>query len=302
VDWVAYQACLEDRLQGNPVVNDEESIDRSFEELSSAIQEALATSATKRRLRADPRTPVPAAIREEIRLKLRLKGLESLDSADQSLWKKTNRVMRVPTPSPPSLVSGGLTLTDSEKAEALVDSLEARFQPVNYPSLPVVIEAGDKAMRAYEYAPASEPKLTSPSEVQEVIKGLKGGKGPGPNGVPNRALKHLPKRPINFISKLFNTVLRKEYFPPAWKHARVISILKSGKNPTLPSSYRPFRLLDTVGKLFEKILLTRVLREINESGLLRDELLGFRRRHSTALQLARLVKRVNRNFDERRLT
>jgi hypothetical protein len=57
-----------------------------------------------------------------------------------------------------------------------------------------------------------------------------------------------------------------------------------------------------VGKLFEKILLTRVFREANEGGLLRDEQFGFRSRHSMALQLARLVERVNRNFDERRLT
>jgi hypothetical protein len=28
VDWVAYEACLEDRLPGNPAVNDEESIDK----------------------------------------------------------------------------------------------------------------------------------------------------------------------------------------------------------------------------------------------------------------------------------
>jgi hypothetical protein len=38
VDWAAYQACLEDRLPGNPVINDEESIDKCVEELSSAIQ------------------------------------------------------------------------------------------------------------------------------------------------------------------------------------------------------------------------------------------------------------------------
>jgi hypothetical protein len=50
---------------------------------------------------------------------------------------------------------------------------------------------------------------------------------------------------------------RRQYFPPAWKHAPVVSILKQGKNPTLPSSYRPISLLDNVGKLFEKILLTR---------------------------------------------
>jgi hypothetical protein len=82
----------------------------------------------------------------------------------------------------------------------------------------------------------------------------------------------------------------------------VVSILKPGKDPTLPSSYRPISLLDTVGKLFEKILLARVLREVNERDLLRDEQFGFRARHSTALQLGRLFERVNRNIDERRLT
>jgi hypothetical protein len=51
------------------------------------------------------------------------------------------------------------------KAEALADSLEARFQPVNDPSSPAVTEFVNEAMRAYEYAPASKPKLTSPSEV-----------------------------------------------------------------------------------------------------------------------------------------
>ena len=51
--------------------------------------------------------------------------LESLDPEDQSLWKMTKRVMKVPTPSPPLVTQGGLALSDSEKAEALADSLEA---------------------------------------------------------------------------------------------------------------------------------------------------------------------------------
>jgi hypothetical protein len=74
------------------------------------------------------------------------------------------------------------------------------------------------------------------------------------------------------------------------------------KDPTPPSSYRPISLFDTVGKVFEKILFTRILREVNEPGLLRDEQFGFRPNHSTTLQLARRVEGVNRNFDERRLT
>jgi hypothetical protein len=60
----------------------------------------------------------------------------------------------------------------------------------------------------------------------------------------------------------------------------VVSILKPGKDPTLPSSYRLISLLDTVGKLF---LLARVLREVNECDFLRDEQFGFRPRHSTLL-------------------
>jgi len=82
----------------------------------------------------------------------------------------------------------------------------------------------------------------------------------------------------------------------------VISILKPGKDPALPSSYRPISLLDTIGKLFEKILLARILHEANVRGLLRNEQFGFRPEHSTSLQLGHLVERITRNFGEKRLT
>jgi hypothetical protein len=136
---------------------------------------------------------------------------------------------------------------------------------------------------------------------KEAIRGLKVGKAPGPNGIPNRAMKHLPMRAVLLLVQIFNAVLRTHHFPPAWKHARVIYILKPGKDPAQPSSYRPISLLDTVGKLFEKILLTRILYQVGERGLLRNGQFGFRPRHSTLLQLARLVERITRHFGEKRL-
>jgi hypothetical protein len=65
------------------------------------------------------------------------------------------------------------------------------FQPVNDPSYPAVIENAEEALQAYSYTPASEPTLTNPVEVQDAIRGLKVGKTPGSNSLPNRPLKYL---------------------------------------------------------------------------------------------------------------
>jgi len=193
----------------------------------------------------------------------------------------------------PLVTPWGIDLSDSEKAEALADNLEAQFQHVTDPSVPAVIEKVDVAQRSSFLSPAGEPQLITPDAVHDVIRGLK---------VSNRALKHLPTRAVSLLAPIFNLVLRTHHLPQTWKHARLISILKPGKNSALSSSYRPISLLDTIGKLFEKILLAMILHVVNERGLMRDEQFGFRRRHNTSLQLVRLVKRITRNFGEKRLT
>jgi hypothetical protein len=121
--------------------------------------------------------------------------------------------MRVPTPSQPLVTPGGTALCDQEKAEALADSLESQFQPVNVPSYPTVIEKVTEALQGYSYAPASEPKLTNPMEVEDAIRSLKVGNSPGPNGLPNRALKYLPQRAVGLLVVLFNAALLALNFP-----------------------------------------------------------------------------------------
>jgi hypothetical protein len=166
--------------------------------------------------------------------------------------------------STPLFTPGGIALSDSEKAEALSESLEAQLQPDTVLSVPAVFEMVDVALESYFQTPASEPNLTNFDEVQETIRGLKVGKAPGPNGIQNRALKHLPMRAVSLLVQIFNAVLRTHHFPPVWKHARVISILKPGKDPAQRTFYRPISLLDTTGKLYEKILLSRILYEVGE--------------------------------------
>jgi hypothetical protein len=52
----------------------------------------------------------------------------------------------------PLVTLGRISISESEKAEALADSLETQFQPVTEPSVMVNAE-----MRSYSMTPASEP-------------------------------------------------------------------------------------------------------------------------------------------------
>ena len=112
----------------------------------------------------------------------------------------------------PLVTSGRIALSDSEKAEALAGNLEAQFQPVTDPSIPAVIEKVDVALRSYLMTPASEPNLTNPEEVQGVIRDLKVSKASGLNGVPIRALKHLPQRAVSLLVLIFNAILITHHF------------------------------------------------------------------------------------------
>jgi hypothetical protein len=80
-------------LTENPVVNDEEAIEKFVEELTSAIQEATGASVPKRRPCADPRPTLPASIQDEIRLKNRMRRRWQV-TRDPALKVQDNRLQK----------------------------------------------------------------------------------------------------------------------------------------------------------------------------------------------------------------
>jgi hypothetical protein len=101
----------------------------------------------------------------------------------------------------------------------------------------------------------------SPSErirscdLDKLINSLKLRKACGIDGVPNECLRHLPRRPLLHLTYLFNHCLRLSHFPKPWKEAKVLTLLKPGKDTKFPQNLRPISLLSTTGKLFEKVIL-----------------------------------------------
>jgi hypothetical protein len=120
-----------------------------------------------------------------------------------------------------------------------------------------------------------------PDEVEAHIRQLKSKKAPGPDELRDPIFKNLPRIAIVALTVIFNNCMRAHHFPPAWKHATTVTIPKPGKDPTNPFSYRPISLLNIAGKVFEKILSTRLKNFLEINNLLPPEQFGFRSERST---------------------
>jgi hypothetical protein len=102
---------------------------------------------------------------------------------------------------------------------------------------------------------------------------------------------------IQYLTQLFNAILLRGYFPSQWKVAQFILIPKPGKSPHQLSSYRPISLLPISSKVFEKLLLKRLLPLVEHSNLIPNHQFVFRPRHSTIKQTHRIIRVLNDALD-----
>ncbi|GFV18645.1 RNase H domain-containing protein [Trichonephila clavipes] len=65
---------------------------------------------------------------------------------------------------------------------------------------------------------------------------------PGPDGISYVLLRHLSEDSLVSLLYLFNRIWREQVYPTQWQEAIVIPILKPGKYPKNPLSYRPIAL------------------------------------------------------------
>ena len=71
-------------------------------------------------------------------------------------------------------------------------------------------------------------------------------------------LNHLSPTNKQNVPRLFNSFYANEFVPETWKLAIVIPLLKAGKPADSSSSYRPISLTSCLGKVFERIVTSRL--------------------------------------------
>jgi retron-type reverse transcriptase len=229
--------------------------------------------------------------------------LESLSTEDSSIWRMAKALRSDKKPIPPIHSTLGLVFSDDEKAEAFADSLELQCRPnIVDADLDHIdwIERQVEIILSGEHDTPNTP--ASPEEVRGIIGTLKVKKAPGPDKIPNTALKLLPDKAVVALTAIINASLRFCHFPSRWKSANVIFIPKPGKDLLFPQNYRPISLLSNVGKVLEKVILTRLVRATNENHVLPDEQFGFRPKHSTADQLIHVTEFISQGINQNEST
>jgi hypothetical protein len=228
--------------------------------------------------------------------------LESLSTEDHSIWRMAKALRSDKKPIPPIHSTLGLVFSDDEKAEASADSLELQCRPNIVDADLDDIERIERQVEIILSGQHDTPNTpASPEEVRGIIGTLKVKKAPGPDKIPNTALKLLPDKAVVALTAIINASLRFCHFPSRWKSANVI-IPKPGKDLLFPQNYRPISLLSNVGKVLEKVILTRLVRATNENHVLPDEQFGFRPKHSTADQLIHVTEFISQGINQNEST
>ena len=99
----------------------------------------------------------------------------------------------------------------------------------------------------------------SPAEFLAAASNLTSSTATGPDKVAYPMLKHLPRSGMDFLLHIFNLSWSSHSFPSIWKTSSIIPIHKMGKSLDSPASFRPISLTSCVSKLFERIILSRLL-------------------------------------------
>ena len=81
---------------------------------------------------------------------------------------------------------------------------------------------------------------------------------------------------------IYNKCLKEVVFPRQWKTAKIIPIVKPGKEVSDEASKsRPISLLASGGKVFEKLLINRINHHVYTRGHMNENQFGFRPQKST---------------------
>ena len=150
-------------------------------------------------------------------------------------------------------------------------------------------------------SPTAEKSMVYPFSEEEYRRGiatLKNNKVAGIDDVLVEQLKNLGPNTHKWLLAMLNNCFTQNKIPTIWRESKII--LKSMKNSVTPKNFRPISLLCHTYKLYERLILNRIVPTI-EVHLIKEQA-GFRPGKSCTSQLLNLSPHIDDGYQVETIT
>ena len=182
---------------------------------------------------------------EAQRLREAAEGRRSIKKAKRKLCRGRDVMAEV-------LDSDGLTVTSRSAIERTAKEFYTQLYKKDLPPGP-----------PRPISPSNHLLSILPSEVRHAIEQLQSGRAPGRDRITSDILKCGGHTLHVVLADQFTIILHSGQIPDAWKLAILVLLHKKGDKKNL-ANWRPIALLSQIYKVFSKVLLNRIRRQLDE--------------------------------------
>lgn len=223
----------------------------------------------------------------------------TVDTPVKELWRKVRSISGKTSPSfTPIIVSPRGTITSHAEVGNAIASYFASITSSSWysDSFKVAKQTAEGAVLNFD-SPDPSP-YDDPFSMAEFVRALnsKKDKAPGQDRIVVSMIKNLPLAGRSLVLQILNSIFASGVYPDVWRTSIVLPLLKEGKPPGIPSSYRPISLTSCLSKLLETLVNYRLIFFLETNSLLSPYQAGFRKNYSTLDHLALIESQLLNSF------
>lgn len=146
--------------------------------------------------------------------------------------------------------------------------------------------------------------LTKPIKYEHVantINKIKRNKAPGHSKINKTVLQQMPKIMIKNLTHILNAALSVGIFPEKFKEAILKLIPKPSKPTTFVKNFRPISLLEVIGKIFEKLINSRLIYFLENNNKYDPRQQSYRKHRGTNTAIALIYETIATSQQDRQM-
>ena len=134
-------------------------------------------------------------------------------------------------------------------------------------------------------------------EIEETIKSFQNDKA---SDISIFVLKKCIFHISGHLAGFLNCFMESGIFPKTLKIGKVTPVFKKG-DPQIFDNYRPISILPIFGKVFEKVIYSRLYSFFSAQMVIYDKQFGFRSNHSTSHAVNYSIHKILKNLEEKKI-